>query len=148
MNIKHLLLIGAALALSSCAITDISSLPAGGKWVNMGVSANGNVLHELDTVSIKRHGNSVTFTDRKTIEDIGKEHYPHLPEHKISVNTWEMNCKTKTYRLTSTNIFNAKGKSLLKRSFKEGKKFTDNESAPMKIVKGSATEKQQQIVCQ
>lgn len=144
MNIKQLVIIGAVLALSACVTTDTpgSKAASGGKWVNLGVSVDGNILHELDKSSIKRNGALVTFKDKKTIENTDKEHFLNLPVHKMQINYWEINCRAKTYRLVSTNLFNKKGERLFEKT------YTAKEVAPMRIVRGSATEKQQQIVCQ
>ena len=43
---------------------------------------NGNILHELDKQSIVRHGDVVTFRDRKTIFNLkrGNLHQPAAPQ--------------------------------------------------------------------
>lgn len=144
MNIKQLVIIGTVLVLSACVTTDTpgSKASGGGKWVNVGVSIDENVLHELDKSSIKRTGNIVTFRDRKTIDNIDKEHFLNVPVHKVSINNWEINCQAKTYRLINMDFFDEKGQSL------GGVIYPEKDVAPMRIVRGSTTEKQQQIVCQ
>jgi hypothetical protein len=46
---------------------------ANADWENLGVSPNGNILNELDKLSIKQQGSVVTFRDRKTIFNVKKK---------------------------------------------------------------------------
>ncbi|WP_230369967.1 hypothetical protein [Paludibacterium denitrificans] len=97
MNYRVLALMAAASILVSCASAPTSTLshrPArppvnqpSADWENTGVSPNGNILNELDKLSIKREGTLVTFRDRKTIFNLKKENFLSTPRHKVSINT-------------------------------------------------------------
>jgi hypothetical protein len=50
-----------------------STAQANADWENLGVSPNGNILNELDKLSIKPQGSVVTFRDRKTIFNVKKK---------------------------------------------------------------------------
>ncbi|MEC5208669.1 hypothetical protein QF022_003625 [Vogesella perlucida] len=58
---------------------------ANADWVIMGVTPNGNILHEVDKLSIQRRGNLVLFRDRKTIFNPKKENFLSTPRHKQSI---------------------------------------------------------------
>lgn len=106
----------------------------------MGISADGNITHEINSSSIKRNSNTVTYQDRKTLKD-PKKHVNNLPEHKVSVNTWEMDCVNKTYRLMNSELYDATGKLIFNDAFN-----TQN-LRPLKVVAGSPVAKQLDQVC-
>ncbi|MBP6562500.1 MAG: hypothetical protein KA214_03390 [Neisseriaceae bacterium] len=128
--------------LAACGTTATSTPSSSGKnWLSLGVSQNSNILHELDQTSVKKNGQVVTFRDKKTFTDISKEHFQYLPKHKYSLNTWEMNCANKTYRLVATQLIAENGTEVWQKTF-------DFNTAPTrKIVAGSSTDKQYQAVC-
>ncbi len=144
MNKKlPLVAVGATLLLAGCPSvhSPLGDAAKGGSWVNLGVSTNSNVLHELDKNSIKKNGTLVTFRDRKTIEDLSKAHFANTPAHKVSMNTWEVNCKNKTYSLVSIQLFDKGGQSIYKQDYdKSNRTF-------MSITRGSPSEKQVTYVC-
>lgn len=142
MTIKPYLRVVATASLFLLAACGTSTPPSSGKnWLSLGVSQNSNILHELDQSSIKKNGSVVTFRDKKTFSDISKEHFQYLPKHKYSLNTWEINCPNKTYRLVSTQLMAENGTQVWEKTF-------DFNTAPTrKIVAGSSTDKQYQAVC-
>ncbi len=131
------LLLSAAI-LAACVTTNPVSTP--GSWQTVGTSADGNITHEINRSSIKRNSNTVTYQDRKTLKD-PKKHVNNLPEHKVSINTWEMNCSDKTYRITNSELYDTMGKLIFNDSFN-----TQN-IRPLKVVTGSPVAKQLEQVC-
>ena len=115
---------------------------ANAEWVILGVSPNGNILHEIDKLSIRRKGTLTLFRDRKTIFNPRKENFLNTPQHKYSLNQWEVNCTAKTFRLRSMALLDDGGRQLLSRSFSEA------EIKPMPVVKQSAAFQQVEFVCQ
>ncbi|HJU49874.1 MAG TPA: hypothetical protein VJ752_16050, partial [Burkholderiaceae bacterium] len=59
---------------------------ANADWHNLGVSPNGNILNEIDKLSLRRQGSVVTFRDKKTIFNVKKENFLSTPRHKYSIN--------------------------------------------------------------
>ena len=112
------------------------------EWQIIGVSPNGNILHEVDVLSIRREGALTVFRDRKTIFNPRKENFLNTPQHKYSLNQWEVNCTAKTFRLRSMALLDDGGRQLLSRSFSEA------EIKPMPVVKQSAAFQQVEFVCQ
>ncbi len=145
MNKKILLAVatGAILLLAGCPSTHspLSDATTGASWVNIGVSSNNNTLHELDKNSIKKNGSMVTFRDKKTLDNPGKAQFTNLPEHKTSLNEWEVNCKNKTYTLASTRLFDKRGQLVYKQDIDLSKRTF------MGVSRGSAIEKQYEYVC-
>ena len=112
------------------------------QWHIIGVSPNGNILHEVDVLSIRREGGLTVFRDRKTIFNPRKENFLNTPQHKYSVNQWEVNCSARTFRLRTMALLDDGGRQLLARSFGE------SEIKPMPVVKQSAAFAQVEFVCQ
>ena len=84
MSYKVLARISAAatlLVLAACQTTTGGSND-GGKWKNIGASANQNVTHEIDTASIKRNGDMVSYRTRMVLKNAGLESTPNLPAFK------------------------------------------------------------------
>ena len=102
-----------AVGLAACATQEDPgrSAPrdpgAATQWQNLGVTPNGNILHELDKQSIVRHGDVVTFRDRKTIFNLKWETFTSLPRHRCRstaggltarrkpINCWPVACLMK-----------------------------------------------------
>jgi hypothetical protein len=114
---------------------------ASADWENIGVSPNGNILHEIDKLSVKHQGDLVTFRERKTIFDLKKEDFLHTPRHKVSINSWQIDCKASTYRLLSMNLFDETGRQVA--SFT----YNDNQINPTPVVPNSASYQQMLFVC-
>ena len=142
-------LVGAGLAallmLAGCATaqggqTGSSSSP-NADWENLGVTPNGNTMHELDKLSIKRQGNKVTFRDRKTIFNLAKENFLTVPRHKHSLNTWEIDCANQTYRLLDTTLYDENNRLVVTY------RYSEQESRSQPISSKSASEQQKQRVC-
>jgi hypothetical protein len=145
MNKKILLAVAtcATLLLAGCPSTHtpLTDATVGASWMNIGVSNNNNTLHELDKNSIKKNGSMVTFRDRKTLDNPDKSMFSNMPEHKTSLNVWEINCKNKTYTLVSTRLFNKNGQQVYTQDIDLSKRTF------MGISRGSAIEKQYDYVC-
>lgn len=110
-------------------------------WVILGVSPNGNILHELDKLSIVRRGSLVVFRDRKTIFNPKKENFLNTPRHKQSINRWEVDCTASTFRLAAMTLLDENGREILNRT------YNDSEIRPMPVVRQSAGFQQVEFVC-
>lgn len=106
------------------------------EWVNMGVSTDGLVLHELDQASIVHSGDLVDFIDRKTILDSKN---PHRITYQY-IN-WQMHCTEKTLRIKAIRLYDSQHQLI-----KERMHDLDAVQA-VPIVSGSVGDKQHRIVC-
>ena len=134
------------LLLSACPTTKPPKphvVPDGNEqWQNLGVSPNGNILNELDKLSIKRSGSIVTFRDKKTVFDYKKEaQLSSTPPHRYSLNTWQIDCSRNTFQLKAMELYDANDR--LVASYK----YTDQQVKPMPITPDSASFQQKQVVC-
>lgn len=114
---------------------------ANADWHNLGVSPNGNILNEIDKLSVRRQGSVVTFRDKKTIFNMKKENFLSTPRHKYSINTWQIDCASRTFRLTSVTLFDEN--SRLVASYL----YNDSQIKPMPVVQNSASYQQMLFVC-
>lgn len=114
---------------------------ANADWQNLGVSPNGNILNELDKLSLKRSGELVTFRDKKTIFNPKKENFLSTPPHKYSINTWQINCAAQTFRLLNMALFDENGRQIANYS------YDDKQIKAMPVVKNSASFQQMKFVC-
>ncbi|HRL01618.1 MAG TPA: hypothetical protein PK856_04255 [Vitreoscilla sp.] len=127
------------LVLAACQTPNTGSND-GGKWKNIGASANQNVTHEIDTASIKRNGDVVGYRTRMVLKNAGLESTPNLPAFKTGINQYQMYCKNKTYRITDTELRNATGAVVYQQTF--------GSQVPLqRITAGSPAQKQYDSVC-
>ena len=127
------------LVLAACQTPNTGSND-GGKWKNLGASANQNVTHEIDTASIKRNGDVVGYRTRMVLKNAGLESTPNLPAFKTGINQYQMYCKNKTYRITDTELRNATGAVVYQQTF--------GSQVPLqRITAGSPAQKQYDSVC-
>ena len=127
------------LILAACQTPNTGSND-GGKWKNIGASANQNVTHEIDTASIKRNGDVVGYRTRMVLKNAGLESTPNLPAFKTGINQYQMYCKNKTYRITDTELRNATGAVVYQQTF--------GSQVPLqRITAGSPAQKQYDSVC-
>lgn len=136
--LAHIVTVSAALLLAACQTTQGTG--DGGKWKNIGQSANQNVSHELDTASIQRQGNVATFRERKVLKNPNLESTPNLPLFKTAINTYQMQCSNKTYRITATELRDDKGVVVYQQNF-------GNQVPLQRITVGSPAQKQFEMVC-
>lgn len=115
--------------------------PANADWENLGVSPNGNILNELDKLSIKPQGSVVTFRDRKTIFNLRKENFLSTPRHKVSINSWLIDCSARTFRLTAMVLFDENGRQIASYT------YNDSQIKAMPVTQNSASFQQMQYVC-
>jgi hypothetical protein len=152
MDYRLLALLVSASLLTGCANqpgafskygsgADPHANTASADWDNLGVSPNGNILNEIDKLSIKKQGALVSFRDRKTIFNIKKENFLSTPRHKVSLNYWQIDCTDKTYKLTGMILFDENGRQVA--SFT----YNDSQIKPMPVVQNSASFQQMQYVC-
>mgnify|MGYP003614469295 FL=1 len=127
------------LVLAACQTPNTGSND-GGKWKNIGASANQNVTHEIDTASIKRNGDVVGYRTRMVLKNAGLESTPNLPAFKTGINQYQMYCKNKTYRITDTELRNATGAVVYQQTFGRQVPLT-------RITAGSPAQKQYDSVC-
>ncbi|WP_147696055.1 surface-adhesin E family protein [Vogesella mureinivorans] len=111
------------------------------EWVIMGVTPNGNILHEVDKLSLQRRGTLVQFRDRKTIFNPKKENFLNTPRHKQSINHWEVDCAAATFRLNRMILLDDNGREIINRT------YNDNEIRAMPVVRQSAGFQQVDYVC-
>lgn len=146
--------LAAVLILAGCASAPQSTRPAAGSaastaaasqanadWQNLGVSPNGNILNELDRLSIKQQGSLVTFRDRKTIFNLKKENFLSTPRHKTSLNSWQIDCAAHTFRLLDMQLFDENGRQIASFS------YNDSQIKAMPVVQNSASYQQMLQVC-
>jgi len=114
---------------------------ANADWVIMGVTPNGNILHEVDRLSVQRRGSLLQFRDRKTIFNPKKENFLSTPRHKQSINLWEVDCNGATFRLLHMTLLDENGREILNRS------YNDSEIRAMPVVRQSAGFQQLDFVC-
>ena len=127
------------LVLAACQTPNTGSND-GGKWKNIGASANQNVTHEIDIASIKRNGDVVGYRTRMVLKNAGLESTPNLPAFKTGINQYQMYCKNKTYRITDTELRNATGAVVYQQTF--------GSQVPLqRITAGSPAQKQYDSVC-
>ncbi|MCP1293007.1 hypothetical protein NK214_22775 [Chromobacterium sp. S0633] len=115
--------------------------PANADWQNLGVSPNGNILNELDKLSVRKQGQVASFRDRKTIFNLKKENFLSTPRHKVSINTWQIDCSQRTFRLLDMVLFDENGRQIA--SFT----YNDAQIKPMPVVQNSASYQQMLLVC-
>ena len=115
--------------------------PANADWQNLGVSPNGNILNELDKLSVRKQGQLVSFRDRKTIFNLKKENFLSTPRHKVSINSWQIDCSQRTFRLLDMVLFDENGRQIA--SFA----YNDTQIKPMPVVQNSASYQQMLLVC-
>lgn len=115
---------------------------ANAEWHNLGVSPNGNILHEIDKLSIKPIGPSrYTFRDRKTVFNPKKEDFRSTTPHKFSLNQWELDCSARTIRLTGMALYDQQGREIGKYT------YNDSQIKAMPVVRSSASYQQMEFIC-
>ena len=83
----------------------------------------------------------VSFRDRKTIFNLKKENFLSTPRHKVSINSWQIDCSQRTFRLLDMVLFDENGRQIA--SFT----YNDNQIKPMPVVQNSASYQQMLLVC-
>ena len=106
------------------------------EWVNLGVSSDGAVLHELDKISIQKSGDLVDFIDRKTILDSKK---PYRATYQYI--SCQINCAKKTFRPKMIKIYDHNNQLIKERV------YTPEEFPEQPISTNSASDRQMQLVC-
>lgn len=104
----------AALMLAACVST---SPNVAGNWQSIGETHNGNIRVYIDSNSIRRNGNTVTFREHKVINKPALEQFTNLPAYKSSVSEWEIQCAAKRYRLLSMQLFNERQQPVLQHQY-------------------------------
>ena len=153
MNVtpRTVLIALAALLAAGCATqTHPGGEAAAGKsgaaqpeadWQNLGVTPNGNVMNEIDKLSVKKRGPLVSFRDRKTIFNLKRENFGDTPRHKVSINTWQIDCQALTYRLLGMTLFDENNRLVASYS------YNDKQLKAAAIIPNSASYQQMQFVC-
>lgn len=142
MKIIKLRYLATALAMTmALAACQNPSLPANGHWINLGVSASGNVQYALDSGSIKRQNNMVTFRDRKTVLDPKQQYYNNTPAYKTAISTTQIDCGRRVFRILDVQLLDVRGEVIREDH------FSDTDLRPMNVTKGSAAEQQFKHVC-
>lgn len=140
ISIRHLTAsMAISTILAACTTTNVPK--ASGSWIELGVSASGNIQYALDSGSIKRQGNMVTFRDRKTVIDPKQQYYSNTPAYKTALSTTQIDCSRKLFRVLDVELLDAHGELIRQDHFGE------TDLRPMGITSGSAAEQQYQHVC-
>lgn len=127
--------------LSACNATSNLRTETKGGWINLGVSASGNVQYALDSSSIRHQNDLVTFRDKKTIINPKQQYYNNTPAYKTAISTTQIDCKRKQFRILDVELLDAKNE-LIRQDH-----FSDSELRPMGITNGSAAQQQYKYVC-
>ena len=120
--------------------TDLAS-PPNANWQNLGVTPNGNILNEIDLMSIKRKDSLVSFRDRKTIFNPQRENFGTTPPHKTAISSWVIDCKAATFRLTTMSLYDNNGRLI------QDYTFNARDIKPSAVLPNSASDQQMQVVC-
>lgn len=139
MKVRFLCAVLTVSVLGACTFDQPSNPLLAGSWKDNGVSANGNISHALDTASIRTQNHTATYRERVTVRDPAQEHYANTPPYKTALNEWQMDCRARTYRLTSVQLFDAAGKVLASHRYQNVR--------PQAVVRGSASGSQFEQVC-
>lgn len=127
------------LALGACATLPTGSANIAGSWQDLGVNVSGNVSHAIDTRSISRQGDVVSFRERVSIRRMQAQSFTQTPPYQTAINQWQMNCRQKNYRLMAVQLFDASGKLLADHHYASG--------STQAVRAGSASERQFERVC-
>lgn len=138
---KNYLACGLVLAtlLTGCAINPMGNSL---NWKELGESGDTNIQYAIDMSSIQRHGELVTFRDRKKVIDMSRQQFHHTPPFKYALGSWEVNCQHKTFRLIEVKLMDERGQVV------NQAQYTMSDIRPMMIMRGSAAEQQYNQVCQ
>lgn len=84
-------------------------------WHYLATSSDNNIISEIDTNSIKQiTPNIYQFIERKTIKSMSK-----LPDnistngYKYVINSWQMNCESLSYKLTTSDSYDKLGNKIV-----------------------------------
>jgi hypothetical protein len=122
---------------TACVVTSTAS-KKDGQWEKLGVSASGNIVHEISPNSIVRGENgTVIFGDRKVILDTKLESFEKGLVYKQALNVWSADCVKKTLTLRQVTLLDASGKTVA--DYKA--------NTVQSIVPKSASDYQYQYVC-
>lgn len=139
LTLRRGALLALAATLAACTLTGTPNVP--GTWQDIGLSVSGNIRHAIDTGSIRHQGNLAIFRDMKTVLDMKQEHFSNTPAYKVAVGTWEIDCTRHTFRLTALQLLDTQGKII------SDTQYSATDLRPMAVMRGSATEKQYNLVC-
>lgn len=109
-------------------------------WRYLGVTSNSSLAIEINESSInKQYGNTYKYQDRKTVVNPAGFAYNGTPNYYYSLSWWKINCDTKQYQTTETNLYDSYGKFIQNYSF-SGNSLTT-------IPAGSVADMQYNYVC-
>ncbi len=122
---------------TACVVTSTAS-KKDGQWEKLGVSASGNIVHEISPNSIVRGENgTVIFGDRKVILDTKLESFEKGLVYKQALNVWSADCVKKTLTLRQVTLLDESGKTVA--DYKA--------NTVQSVVSKSASDYQYQYVC-
>lgn len=108
------------------------------QWKKLGVSASGNIVHEISPNSIVRgNDDTVIFGDRKIIINPKLESFEQGLVYKQALNVWSVDCVKKTLTLRQVTLLDEAGKTVA--DYKA--------NTVQSIVSKSASDYQYQYVC-
>ncbi|MBY0346284.1 MAG: hypothetical protein K2P98_05390 [Neisseriaceae bacterium] len=124
--------------LGTACATSTSISKTDNRWERLGISASGNIVHEIAPNSIMRGDNGmVIFGDRKVILDTKLESFENDLVYKQALNVWSIDCVKKTLTLRQVTLLDTSGKTIAEYK-------TDT---VQNIVPKSASDYQYQYVC-
>ena len=130
---KRLTTVSLILILTACATQQSS------QWQHIGTTEQGNVAYSVDTTSIQRNGQKVTFKSQAKYLKVNQMP-ANLPSHSAAITTWEMNCDSGVYRPLHTELVDSNGKAVYSSSINQ----QDFQPAPSRET---AMYRQRQVVC-
>jgi hypothetical protein len=134
----HFSLLCLVMLLGTACVTPTSTSGKDGRWEKLGISASGNIVHEISPSSIVRGDNgTVIFGDRKVILDTKLESFEKGLVYKQALNVWSVDCVKKTLTLRQVTLLDASGKIVA--DYKA--------NTVQSIVPKSASDYQYQYVC-
>lgn len=93
-------------------------------WHYLATTKDNNIIIELDALSVKPITTNIyQFVERKTIKNPLKNQFnidnnaSQIPQYKYLINTWQINCNTKEYKLIASKSYNKSGSILDSQSY-------------------------------
>ena len=167
MKLNSLSLVITILAVSGCAWLSSSSnnksysgrskLPkvqiqkpggSGNNWRYLGTTDDGVVVDEIDINSINGVGGNANtqvfnYQDRKTVVIPNQFSYPsNQPRFKYLLSTWQINCTSKEYILSTTTLYNESGVKLIHYNY-----ANNSDVKWLQLGNGSFAQMQYNFIC-
>ena len=120
----------------------------GENWRYLGTTDDGVLVDEINVSSISSTSSAkntqvFNFEDRKTVILPNQFAYPsNQPRFKYLLSTWQMDCNSKEYLMTTTTLYNESGTKLTRYDY-----ANDSSVKWLKLGSGSFAEMQYNFIC-